>query len=51
VKTMGRSLPAYSCPCGFSDIKSEFSKHKKKCKTLKTWVERDNQFKKSLGLR
>lgn len=44
----GKSIPAYTCPCGFVGTKGEFSSHRKNCDILKKEIEKDEKFKREL---
>jgi len=48
---MGRSIPAWTCPCGWVGSKSELNKHMRTCRIAKSNIKRDLKFKKMLGLR
>lgn len=47
---MGKSVPVWTCPCEFMGTKTELYKHKKECEILKRSLERDEKFKKNIGL-
>lgn len=48
---MGRGVPVWSCPCGYSDEKKGMRKHLKTCKVYNAWHKRDIEFRKKLGLK
>jgi len=46
----GKSIAVWSCPCGYGGTKGEMTKHKMNCSTYKKWKDKDDKFKKELGL-